>query len=181
MDIWLVEPNDITPTSVYDVAMGGKLDSDFMKTLDENRRRNHVQNHILVVGSLITTEDVKEIGIRGATFSAFIVDFVKTRGIMKEEDMSVTPFFDILAQLEKNAIERGLDKFPLSGLSSFKDFDQYTMEDFEAMFAPVWAIYPYRDEGYIRYLGLHEEYYSFCQWSMEWNINSSAVTCELAR
>ena len=167
---------------MYDVVeKGGKLESEFMRAAYETQRLDFLLYDIVAAGSVVNAANVYSNGIHGATFAAFIIDFVKTRGIMKMEDMQEKQFFKILSHLETNAMERGMETFPFSDISSFEHFQKYTMEEFEEMFSPVWALYPYRDEGFVRHLGLQDEFYSFCQWSMEWNINSSSVSCEIAR
>jgi hypothetical protein len=55
--------------------------------------------------------------------------------------------FNAISHLEKDVIKLGMETFPFVGISSFKQFEQFTMEEFEEMFKPVWVLYPYRDEG----------------------------------
>ena len=185
MDIWLTEPFDITPTSVLDIV---NHDGSLSTVLEQNKNKkfNNLLKAARKLSFITVTEGNKlrkyvEKGIKSATFAALIANFVSTRGIVETEEMPDTPFMDILRQLEKNSIERGLDKFPLSDISKIEQLEQFTMEEFEELFTPIWSLYPYRDEGYVRYLGFNTELFSFCQWSMEWNINSSAVSCEVTR
>ena len=185
MDIWLTEPFDITPTAILDIA---NHDGTLTTVLEQNKNKkfNNLLKAARMLSFITVTEGNKlrkyvEKGINSATFAAFIANFVSTRGIMETEEMPDTPFMDILRQLEKNSIERGLDKFPLSDISKIEQLEQFTMEEFEELFTPIWSLYPYRDEGYVRYQGFNTELFSFCQWSMEWSINSSAVSCEVTR
>ena len=176
---------DITPTSVFDISAGANLNKMFMKVQNENQRFLHLLKAARALSTITHLEGGKMrlsgFGSRCATFAAVIVNFVAGRGIMKVEDMPATPFIDILKELEKNSMERGLEKFPFSSITKIEQLAKFTMEEFEEIFASIWAMYPYRDEGYVRHLGFLPEASSFCQWSMEWNINSSAVTCEITR
>ena len=168
---------------MYDLAFESELDAAYMEHANYGSRKYQLRTRIIAEGSLIInpTINFSDTEINGLTFAAFIVDFIWKREIMKPADMKGTPFFELLSVLENDLQKRGLENVSLSDIFNSNKFEQTEMEEIEEIFQPIWAMYPYRDAGFIRRLGLKSEQFSFCQWSMEWSINSSAVTCEIAR
>ena len=180
MKIWHSDPYDITPSSVCDFVRNSVLGNLGMQTTETNQR-NALINNVLKRYSNVYSTDYNVLNLKGTTFASLILLFMESREIMKKEDMTKKHFFELLSVLEKDAKERGLENFPLFKITSYSDFEKYSMEDFEELIKPLWELYPYRDEGFIRFKGLRDEVHSFCQWSMEWHINISSISCEITR
>ena len=125
--------------------------------------------------------EMKHVGLVGMTNAAYLSQFLETREIMQISEMAEKTFSQQLQHLQEDLLKRGIGNYSLSQVSSIQELELISTEEFEEMFKPVWEMYPYRDEGFLRRKGMSSEEYSFCQWSQEWSINSTSVSCVIAR
>ena len=180
---YLIEekPFDITATSVLDDE-GEDLSEHFMKTLTQTERMNSVIDFLKERFKIPNpTVDLEDASIVGLTNAAYLSLFLETREIIEISDMTEKTFTEQLNHLQVDLVNRDTNITFLAGVTTFQDLDNFTAEEFEELFVPVWEAYPYRDEGFLRRAGMAGEKYSFCQWSREWSIDSSSVSCVIAR
>ena len=175
------KPQDITPTAIFGEDEE-ELSDHFMKVLNPDERLKHVTDYILGrLKALNPVIDMAGVGIVGMTNAAYLSQFLETREIMKISEMVENTFSEQLQHLHDDLVKRGIGNYSLAQVSTIEELEHFTAEEFEEMLAPVWDIYPYRDEGFVRRKGMSSEEYSFCQWSQEWSIESSSVSCVIAR
>ena len=125
--------------------------------------------------------EMKDVGLVGMTNAVYLSQFIETREILNISEMAEKTFPQQLQHLQDDLLKRGIGNYSLSQVSSIQDLELISTEEFEEMLKPVWEMYPYRDDGFLRRKGMSYEEYSFCQWSQEWSINSSSVSCVIAR
>ena len=175
------KPHDITPTAIFGEDEA-ELSDHFMKVLNPEERLTHVTDYLLErLKAPNPVVDMAGVGIVGMTNAAYLSQFLETREIMEISDMAENTFSEQLQHLHDDLVKRGIGNYSLAQVSTIEELEHFTAEEFEEMLAPVWDIYPYRDEGFVRRKGMSSEEYSFCQWSQEWSIESSSVSCVIAR
>ena len=175
------KPFDITPTSVLDDE-GEDLSEHFIKTLTQTERMESVADFLKGRFKIPDPAvELKDVSIVGLTNAAYLSLFLETREIIELSAMTEKTFTEQLTHLQADLASRETNNTFLAGVTSIEDLDTFPAEEFEELFVPVWALYPYRDEGFLRRAGMTGEKYSYCQWSTEWSIDSSSVSCVVAR
>ena len=150
-----------------------------MRTMSQNERLDNLEMYLLLQTNV--ADDMNGVGLIGMTNAVFLSQFIETREIMTITEMMGKSWLEQLQHLKDDLIKRGIGNNTLEEISSIQQLEDISAEEFEELFKPVWEKYPYRDEGFLRRAGMRSEHYSYCQWSQEWSINSSSVSCVIAR